>query len=327
MTEFPVVDVSGWRPFATEQLGSKKKAWRMDPDGRRWLLKYPLPNSGEHWSEALAAAIAGQLGIPHAEVMLATCDGELCSVTLDFRRASIATDDLVLGNTMLATIIAGYDLQARNQPHHTVEAVLDLLASRDIGPPLCESPPLGISTADTYFVGYLLLDALVGNTDRHHENWGVIVREWEDHVGASQAFFFGANYLDALVVETRELAPSFDHASSLGRNLLDEARITRLATLGKHGTVEHYCARGKSPFFAIGTERALTVREAFERAREQRPEAGDGWLSRVSETAEAELHAAVDRIPAAFASVPTLAFAKAVLTSNLAFLLSLRAKP
>jgi len=155
------------------------------PRRRRWLLKYPLPNSGEHWAEALAAAIADRLGIPHADVMLATCDGELCSVTLDFRRADIATDDLVLGNTMLATIIAGYDMQARKQPHHTVEAVLDLLASPDIGPPRCESPPLGVSTADTYFVGYLMLDALVGNTDRHHENWGVIVRECKDHVGAS----------------------------------------------------------------------------------------------------------------------------------------------
>jgi len=132
------------------------------------------------------------------------------------------------------------------------------------------------------------------------------------------------NYLDALVVETRELAPSFDHASSLGRNLLDDARVKRLATRGKHGTVEHYCARGKSPFFAAGTERALTVREAFGHAFGHRPEAADGWLSRISGIAEAELHVAVDRIPPAVASGPARAFAKALLTSNLAFLLSLR---
>jgi hypothetical protein len=30
----------------------------------------------------------------------------------------------------------------------------------------------GLSPQDA-FVGYLVFDALIGNTDRHHENWGI----------------------------------------------------------------------------------------------------------------------------------------------------------
>ena len=52
---------------------------------------------------------------------------------------------------------------------------------------------------------YALLDGLIGNTDRHHENWMVAyVPEGNDTVLRSM--------------------PSFDHASSLGRELADERR-------------------------------------------------------------------------------------------------------
>ena len=52
---------------------------------------------------------------------------------------------------------------------------------------------------------YLVLDAVIGNTDRHHENWGIL-RQRRGNV------WYGF------------VAPSFDHASSLGRELLDSRR-------------------------------------------------------------------------------------------------------
>ena len=36
-------------------------------------------------------------------------------------------------------------------------------------------PIEGIVSALDVFVGYLLLDAWIGNTDRHHENWGFVL--------------------------------------------------------------------------------------------------------------------------------------------------------
>jgi len=69
------------------------------------------------------------------------------------------------------------------------------------------------------FVGYLMLDALVGNTDRHHENWGV-VQKWEWVKGASSSMTISLH---------TSLAPTYDHASSLGREMLDERRQRILA--------------------------------------------------------------------------------------------------
>ena len=63
----------------------------------------------------------------------------------------------------------------------------------------------GVASASDLFAGYLMLDALIGNTDRHHENWAII-----------QA---GRQYC---------LAPTFDHASCLGFNLSDAERIDRM---------------------------------------------------------------------------------------------------
>lgn len=48
-----------------------------------------------------------------------------------------------------------------------------------------------------------MLDAVIGNTDRHHENWGILRKRVGDRWQGM-------------------VAPTFDHASSLGRELRDE---------------------------------------------------------------------------------------------------------
>jgi hypothetical protein len=53
---------------------------------------------------------------------------------------------------------------------------------------------------------YFVLDALICNTDRHHENWGFLM---------TYQPVDSENVNDQL-----KMAPSFDHASSLGRELL-----------------------------------------------------------------------------------------------------------
>ena len=76
------------------------------------------------------------------------------------------------------------------------------------------------------FAGYIVLDALIGNTDRHHENWGLLVERTKSGV---RGF----------------LAPTFDHASSLGRELRDEKREARL----REGTIGRYSERGRGGIF------------------------------------------------------------------------------
>jgi hypothetical protein len=324
----PIADVSDWPTYGEEHVGSKPKVWLLDPRdqrGSRWLFKQPRRGTGEHWAEFAAAGIANALDIPHAEVRLANRRDTLGSISRNFLGDASFRPELVLGNTLLATRIVGYDHRAPKPPLHTVDAVLELLAHRDIARTPAEHAPSGVATANAWFVGYLLLDALVGNTDRHHENWGLIVRRWEDQVAGGQAFFSGANVAHAFHKVSWALAPTFDHASSLGRDIDDATRERRLRGNDPRFTVEHYAARGRSPLFGLGeTARQLTTREAFARARELLPEAASAWLVRLAEVSEESLRSAVDAIPKSIASDTARAFANAVVASNRRFLLSLR---
>ena len=331
MNEFPILDVSSWPTYSEEQVGSKRKRWLFGRDGNRWLVKFPRPRSGEHWAEVVAAAVCELLRIPHAEVELAMLHGESCTVSRSFLRDTmLVPGNLILGNALLATTIEGYDAKAQKPAHHSVEAVLALLASPDIGPPACVDPPPGVAAAPDFFVAYLMLDALIGNTDRHHENWGVELRLHADPIlvaAVLQALGMptGMGPLGPRPIgPTHVLAPTFDHASSLGRNLGDDERSERLTTRDQGRTVEHYCTRGRSPLYARGGSTSLTVRQSFELARACRPGCADAWIDRLAATADSDLLAIVDRLPAHIASGPARAFAKAVLTSGRRFLLSLR---
>lgn len=71
------------------------------------------------------------------------------------------------GNELLFRADPDYPLEATGEvPGYTADRCLDLLAR--YRPPLGAGP--GFTDAADAFAGYLLLDALVANTDRHHEN-------------------------------------------------------------------------------------------------------------------------------------------------------------
>jgi hypothetical protein len=157
-------------------------------------------------------------------------------------------------------------------------------------------------------LGYLLLDAFVGNTDRHHENWGVLVAP-------------RANGPQSDVVDRYELAPTFDHASSLGRELSDDTRRERLSTRDQNRTVDRYCARGRSPFFGDPGKPALSPRASFAIAACQRPTAAALWKERLLAFTQHRSHLCVERVPAGVMSPDAKRFACAMLDCNRQFLL------
>jgi len=192
---FPVVVVDPNSVLRDEQLGSKKKYW-FERDGARWLFKEGREGTGEDWAEKLVAEIAKLAKIPAATVELAELNGRRGSISRSFIEAG---DALIHGNEILAGMIVGYDRTKRlRQSDHTLENLI-LAVQRLFGP--------NADQALITLASYLVLDALVCNTDRHHENWGVIIR-------ADRASI-------PIRVHLRP-APSFDHASSLGRELREE---------------------------------------------------------------------------------------------------------
>lgn len=178
-----------------EDMGSKSKFWYTDDDGLRWLFKTPRPETGEHWAEKIAAEIAAGLNIAHARVELAQFERQRGSVTESFTRDRPRS--LYHGNQLLARVFNGYDPEKTFQnSNHTLENIwlaLDKFFRRKS------------NREKEVFAEYLVLDSLIGNTDRHHENWALLSRR----VANRWRWF---------------VAPSYDHASSLGRELSDEVR-------------------------------------------------------------------------------------------------------
>jgi hypothetical protein len=250
-----------------EQMGSKRKFWFCDRQSSRWyLFKYSRENTGEHWSEKVACEVARLLGLPHAEVDLATHDAAWGVLVRDIREDR--DQSLLHGNELLLELDSTYPARETFRvSEHTVERVAEALATHGVLLPdaatFPQALPSGVDDALGLFVGYLLLDALIGNTDRHHENWAVVVSR------------------SATGARRLQLAPTYDHASSLGRELPDEKRSARMRAARERG-VAGYAERTRSAFYAAmgASSTALSPRDAFTAAGRRRPNARQAWLSR-----------------------------------------------
>ena len=218
---YPIVEVRDEWLRAPEEMGSKTKFWYFHADqGERygyWLFKYPQSNTGQHWAEKIAAEVALLLDIPHARVELATCSGQRGSVSKSF---VFGDRELVHGSQVLEWFIRGYDSEKTfGQSNHTLKNIwkaMDLVFAK----------PEARRRAKVLISQYVILDAVIGNTDRHHDNWGIIrERDGNRWVGM--------------------VAPSFDHASSLGRELLDERRERFL----QEGLIGNYAENGRGAIY------------------------------------------------------------------------------
>lgn len=309
---FPVVDVTGWERLNTEQMGTKPKFWCLDKSGNKCLFKESRSHAGEHWSEKLAAEIAGVLGIPHAEIELAVCDGKNGTLSRNF----LSPDEpgaLVHGNELLFEHDPDYPMDASNfrLVQHTLDRIFAALRRSGALLPDGFKAPKNVGSACELFVGYLLLDALIVNTDRHHANWAVIISRCLD--GTDRV----------------EIAPTFDHASSLGRELTDERRLAKLNAEKKwhdlknparrDQTVVGYLEKEEGRSRIYGSEqdvKALHPMQVFEKARAEFLEAADAWIDRLASVELTEFESIVSEVPLAIMSQQARNFSLCVIDLN-----------
>lgn len=282
---YPVYDVSSAQPEWIEQMGSKPKFWfRRSEDGdHRWLFKFAREGTGEDWAEKIAAEIAAALSIPAAKVELAAFDGRRGSIARLFELRQEGWD-LVHGNELLAGCVSNYQRElVFRQSQHTWDNIVLVLRRLFADPRLFQRQL-------EQFAGYLVLDALIGNTDRHHENWGVFRRLGPD--GAVE----------------HALAPSFDHASSLGREMSPDERARRL----QEGSVGAYVGRGRGAvYLAIGDARGANPLELVRRVVPDMPVAFQPWIARVRTLSPATIQGIIEAVPDALMDATAKRFAEA----------------
>jgi HipA-like C-terminal domain len=300
---FPVFDVSAAVADRPEALGSKEKLWltpapTLGLANDLHLFKIGRAGTGENWSEKVACEIAKALGLPCAEYHLATCKGIKGVLSPRFLPRG---SPLILGNMLFSTADDDYDGSLRyKQVRYKLLSALGIIRSFNI-----ERVHLNGETSITptdAFIGYLVFDALIGNTDRHHDNWGIMVLR---HDGRPQL----------------HLAPSFDHASSLGRELTDDRRTVLLEPTDTRANVKTYAAKARSAFYGPGVSaKTMTSREVMETLLQAFPDFSHRWCAKVNSLGPSLFEAVLNNIPEEFISGLARQFALRLLAYNQAMI-------
>ncbi|MBT9186371.1 hypothetical protein ILP31_20000 [Pectobacterium punjabense] len=283
-----------------EQLGTKEKFWfhYVDKETNPWLFKYSRAETGEHWSEKCTAELCHLLGIPHADYELAQAYGRLGIISPNMIPDQFR---MVMGNEVLHSTSTDYPepIQPGEKPvrvrEHTVSRVLACLDRQAIQPPLCSYDLTGLNAADV-FCGYLMLDALIGNQDRHHENWAIMLNN-----------------------ETGEqfLCPTYDHAASLGRELVDTERQERFSSRDRNRQIPYFVRRARSELFKTKTDkRPLLTVDAYRQSVIGRDVANQYWLSQLHSLSEESIAKVFNDVPAECISESARKFATLMVIEN-----------
>lgn len=294
---FPVINVQveSERP---EALGTKEKFW-IESAKLRYLLKFGREGTGEDWAEKVVCELCHLLEMPHAHYDLALHQGRHCVLSPSF----IDEDErLILGNELTSKATQNDDgTRSYQQKKHTVSrALAAILLFTDPDSRAFTLPRF--SRNWHYFIGYLMLDAWIGNCDRHNENWGAII---------------GKNR------EVR-LAPTFDHASSLGRELSDEVRTNRLMTKDSRYSVQAYADKARSALYAKNSDtRKLSPFEAFVAAAQFQKTSAVIWQNKLRAVTPEIVSQIIERIQPDFMTQPAKEFAAALLNYNQTKILAL----
>lgn len=289
---FPIVKIDSDASDFPEQLGTKEKYW-LRIDNQRHLFKIGRPGTGENWAEKIAAELAELLGLPHACYDLAVWKKRMGVLSPLFVPEK---GRLILGNELLAGIHTDYPaLKVRRVRDHTLGRIHALLSRPEIGhPPRWKPPSKKISSAYDLFLGYLLLDTWIANQDRHHENWGLISLQGQIY-----------------------LAPSYDHAASMGQNETDETRQDRLTTRDSGRHISTYVTKARSAIYdSKSSKKALLTLDLFDKAAERSSDAAQIWLHKLRQVSENDCHNLFKQLPGDVISSHAKQFALTMLKLN-----------
>lgn len=296
---FQIINVPDNAADLPEQVGTKLKFWFKNEDLIPCLFKEGRPNTGENWAEKVSCELCNLLNLPHAVYELATWKNKRGVVTPTFVPES---GSLIHGNELLAKWVPGYPKrQFFKLRQYTLNAVLGIIKSKTIYVPIGWQCCKGAESAMDIFIGYLMLDAWISNQDRHHENWALILTK------------------DI----TKHLAPSYDHASSLGRNETDSNRKDRLTTKDMRRSIDQYVKKAASAFYSSSARRLSTI-DAFNEAAKKNIEAARFWLERLEEITSKDIIHIFHKLPKEEISEVAIEFAQKMLDLNQERLLSLK---
>lgn len=318
MDYYSIVDISSWKHENINVSGSKEKRWyRSLVNNQLALFKLPVSmtsesnhgqeeTTGEVWSEKICSEIGNFMGFPTHGVDIGALliddeaveyygligknvqigdrvFGALCWSFIDETK-----DSLVEGADMIMDFDETYDrdiLQGKNEIYN-FDLLYRLFYENEI--------------LDNLFQ-MILFDTLIGNTDRHQDNFGVIRNE-----------------------ETGEqkFAPFYDNSSSLGREM-NERRINLM--LRDENMFNSYIYGNKSSTLIrwedSWTKRKLNIIEFYEKVKSLYPQEISKYLSNVANLTDDVLENTIYKIPPIVMSEPKKELVTKILKTRRDYLL------
>ena len=252
--------------------GMLRKDWYLHPALGKCLFKEAAPTQAiisdarTDWTEKVVNEIANLLGLPVARYELATgYFGKSTKLVEGVVSINCIPDNtqILTGEEFLTQVL---DCNLDDPRQYTVENVLKALDLADVKIPSNWQQPIpGIDTGAKLFVGYMMLDCLVNNSDRHDHNWEVMA------VGGRI-----------------ELVSSFDRGLSLGSTDEDEDKPNL--------SLADYVNRYSQSCFQSGYNKLPTL-TIFDRAAQLYPAAAIVWQERLKQVTSTQITAIFNRIP------------------------------
>jgi hypothetical protein len=177
--------------------------------------KYP----NDALAEVIAYRLGVRMGVPVPPAFVAChAKRKTCGVLVEWFYG-YATNGYIFydeantsGGDILQNIIENYDRKKGRQ--HNLIDILQLIS---------DMPPPYQSVIYQDIAKMLLFDAIIGNTDRHQDNWEII-ETYEvdlDREGDAQSYD----------LENISLSPAFDNGSSFGHNIFENALIQKMKNI------------------------------------------------------------------------------------------------
>lgn len=170
MCDIEIVDFSEWIPYEgfSEGSGRGEKIWLQSTDGEIGLFKYPKFNpdtldiTTEHVSEHMAYQIGNILNIETARVDIGTYHGRMGCMSYLINKSD---ESLVEGAVFITGIHFDYDLELMQETstgkYYCIDHLMEITQS---------------SSVITRRLEMLIFDFLIGNTDRHQNNWAFLIK-------------------------------------------------------------------------------------------------------------------------------------------------------
>ena len=206
-----LLDVTSWQTGNQKwvPIGKRIKNVVLHPDNfdmyyfKEPKEKYPW----EFWMEIIASAVGKDLGFNTLEYTPAVMDN--IGGCLSKSMTQKATEELIHGQQYLIRILPEFELKKGTD--HTFQLIEEFFKSDDRVVHLMDQ-----------FIEMLIFDAIVGNRDRHQQNWAIIreIKVMKERISFSQ--FLKRKEAPKFFDIVANFSPLFDNGNCLAYNIVED---------------------------------------------------------------------------------------------------------